>query len=83
MVTESQKGKSPAALDLSLSAPVQRSQSLSRGRRRETSDTCASKVRYSQSHDVDSSDYKLDILEREKEKAVKIYGNQPSGLWWL
>ncbi|GBM04796.1 hypothetical protein AVEN_1482-1, partial [Araneus ventricosus] len=26
---------------------------------------------------------KLDILEREKEKAIKIYGNQPNGLWWL
>ncbi|GBM10898.1 hypothetical protein AVEN_42148-1 [Araneus ventricosus] len=26
---------------------------------------------------------KLVILEREKEKAIKIYGNQPNGLWWL
>ncbi|GBM72059.1 hypothetical protein AVEN_108210-1 [Araneus ventricosus] len=26
---------------------------------------------------------KLDILESEKEKAIKIYGNQPNGLWWL
>ncbi|GBN00174.1 hypothetical protein AVEN_14269-1 [Araneus ventricosus] len=26
---------------------------------------------------------KLDILEREKEKAIKIYGNQPNGLWWF
>ncbi|GBO30999.1 hypothetical protein AVEN_8190-1 [Araneus ventricosus] len=26
---------------------------------------------------------KLDILERDKEKAIKIYGNQPNGLWWL
>ncbi|GBM24159.1 hypothetical protein AVEN_88517-1 [Araneus ventricosus] len=26
---------------------------------------------------------KLHILEREKEKAIKIYGNQPNGLWWL
>ncbi|GBM53290.1 hypothetical protein AVEN_52315-1 [Araneus ventricosus] len=26
---------------------------------------------------------KLDILEREKEKAIKICGNQPNGLWWL
>ncbi|GBO23443.1 hypothetical protein AVEN_80875-1 [Araneus ventricosus] len=26
---------------------------------------------------------KLDILEREKEKAIKIYGNQANGLWWL
>ncbi|GBL95581.1 hypothetical protein AVEN_24796-1 [Araneus ventricosus] len=29
------------------------------------------------------NEYKLDILEREKEKAKKIYGNQPNGLWWL
>ncbi|GBM56364.1 hypothetical protein AVEN_7172-1 [Araneus ventricosus] len=26
---------------------------------------------------------KLDILEHEKEKAIKLYGNQPNGLWWL
>ncbi|GBN32415.1 hypothetical protein AVEN_169510-1 [Araneus ventricosus] len=26
---------------------------------------------------------KLDILEHENEKAIKIYGNQPNGLWWL
>ncbi|GBM37288.1 hypothetical protein AVEN_213761-1, partial [Araneus ventricosus] len=26
---------------------------------------------------------KLYILEREKEKAIKIYGNQPNGLPWL
>ncbi|GBO07466.1 hypothetical protein AVEN_83504-1 [Araneus ventricosus] len=26
---------------------------------------------------------KLDILESEKEKATKIYGNRPNGLWWL
>ncbi|GBM78932.1 hypothetical protein AVEN_26729-1 [Araneus ventricosus] len=26
---------------------------------------------------------KLHILEREKEKAIKIYGHQPNGLWWL
>ncbi|GBN26667.1 hypothetical protein AVEN_273117-1, partial [Araneus ventricosus] len=26
---------------------------------------------------------KLDILEREEEKAIKIYGNQPNGLCWL
>ncbi|GBM84248.1 hypothetical protein AVEN_214900-1, partial [Araneus ventricosus] len=25
---------------------------------------------------------KLDILEREKEKAIKIYVNHPNGLWW-
>ncbi|GBN80092.1 hypothetical protein AVEN_41228-1 [Araneus ventricosus] len=26
---------------------------------------------------------KLDILEREKEKDIRIYGNRPNGLWWL
>ncbi|GBN17910.1 hypothetical protein AVEN_21291-1, partial [Araneus ventricosus] len=26
---------------------------------------------------------KPDILERERKKAIKIYGNQPNGWWWL